>query len=112
MERTKTWDDTTIVISSDHWWRTEYWDVRKPIWSRADDAYSAEGADHRIPFLVKLRGQKTGSKYEASFNTVLTHDLILDVLRKKISAPEQVSAWLDAHKTIGESPYQAYDDTQ
>ena len=50
MERNGTWDTTTIVVSSDHWWRTEYWDVRKPIWSRADDSYRGEGANHRIPF--------------------------------------------------------------
>ena len=111
MERTGTWDTTTVVISSDHWWRTEYWDIRKPIWSPADNSYRGEGADHRIPFLIKLGGQKTGSRYEASFNTVLTHDLILEVLNGKVSKPEQVTVWLDTHRSIGESPFQAYDDS-
>ena len=111
MERTGTWDTTTVVISSDHWWRTEFWDIRKPIWSPADNSYRGEGADHRIPFLIKLEGQRTGYRYEAPFNTVLTHDLILDVLSGKVSAPEQVTAWLDKHRSIGESPFQAYDDS-
>jgi hypothetical protein len=111
MERTGIWDTTTVVISSDHWWRTEYWDIRKPIWSPADDSYRGEGADHRIPFLIKLGGQKTGSRYEAPFNTVLTHDLVLDVLNGKVSGAEQVTAWLDTHRSIGESPFQAYDDS-
>jgi hypothetical protein len=48
--------------------------------------------------------------YEARFNTVLTHDLILEVLRGKISTPGELQSWLDSHKTIGESPYQNYDD--
>ena len=112
MERSGTWDETTVVISSDHWWRTEYWDVRKPIWSAADDAYRGEGADHRIPFLVKLGGQKTSATYNARFNTVLTHDLILEILNGKIATVEQLSAWLDTHRRIGESPYQAYDEPQ
>ena len=111
MERTGIWDTTTVVISSDHWWRTEYWDIRKPIWSPADNPYRGEGTDHRIPFLIKLEGQKTGSRYEPPFNTVLTHDLILDVLNRKVSSAEQVTAWLDTHRTIGESPFQAYDDS-
>ena len=111
MERNGAWDNSTILVSSDHWWRTEYWDVRKPIWSAADDAYRNEGANHRIPFLIKLSGQKTGAAYDAPFNTVLTHDLIMEVLDGKISTPEQVSSWLDANRRIGESPYQAYDDS-
>ncbi|HEV7681155.1 MAG TPA: sulfatase-like hydrolase/transferase [Pyrinomonadaceae bacterium] len=111
MERNGTWDNTTIVISSDHWWRTEYWDIRKPIWSSADDSFRAEGANHRIPFLVKLAGQKTSVMYDASFNTVLTHDLVLDILSGKVAAPEGLTGWLDTHKSIGESPYQAYDDS-
>jgi len=111
MEQAGTWDTTTVVISSDHWWRTEYWDMRKPIWSPADDPYRGEGADHRIPFLIKLAGQKTGTRYQAPFNTVLTHDLILDVLNGKVSGADQVTTWLDTHRTIGESPFQAYDDS-
>jgi hypothetical protein len=111
MERNGTWDNTTIVISSDHWWRTEYWDIRKPIWSSADDSFRGEGANHRIPFLVKLAGQKTNVTYDATFNTVLTHDLILDILSGKMAAAEDLPGWLDTHTTIGESPYQAYDDS-
>jgi hypothetical protein len=112
MEQTGSWNSTTVVISSDHWWRTEYWDIRKPVWSPADDPYRGEGANHRVPFLIKLAGQKTGSEYDAAFNTVLTHDLILEVLNGKVSSPEQVTTWLDTHRTIGESPFQTYDDSQ
>jgi len=68
--------------------------------------------DHRVPFLIKLAGQKEASTYSAPFNTALTHDLILDVLKGKISTSSQVHSWLDAHRTIGESPYQTYEDTE
>ena len=29
MEQAGTWDSTTILISSDHWWRTDYWQAVK-----------------------------------------------------------------------------------
>lgn len=112
MERSGTWDETTVLVSSDHWWRTEYWQVRPPIWSRADDPYGHEKADHRIPFLVKLGGQKTSATYNAPFNTVLTHDLVLEILNGRVATVEQLSAWLDSHRSFGESPYQAYDELQ
>jgi arylsulfatase A-like enzyme len=112
MEQNGTWDNTTVLVSSDHWWRTEYWDIRQPIWSAADDAYRGEGKFHHIPFLLKLKGQKESLTYDAPFNTVVSHDLILDILRGKLSAPDQVPVWLDAHRSIGESPYQEYDDPQ
>lgn len=113
MERAGTWEGTTIVISSDHWWRKDYWRrfAVGPYWGSTDALYLGR-IDHRIPFLVRMAGQKTASRYEAPFNTVLTHDLILDIMKQRISNPEQIPAWLDMHKTIGESPYQAYDDPE
>jgi hypothetical protein len=110
MERAGTWDHTTIVISSDHWWRTDYWRPSRQFWSEADNLNEGERVDHRVPFIVKLAGQKTSASYDAAFNTVLTHDMILDVMNGKISTPSELQAWLDTHKTIGESPYQNYDD--
>jgi len=111
MEAAGTWDNTTILISSDHWWRTDFWRPQKidTYWSSADENLG-DHVDHRIPFLLRMAGQKTALTYEASFNTVLTRDLLLDIMKQKISRAEEIPAWLDTHKTIGESPYQAYDD--
>jgi hypothetical protein len=112
MERAGTWDDTTILISSDHWWRTDYWRPVKSdsFWSNADSLSQGDLVDHRIPFLVKLAGQRTALTYDAPFNTILTHDLILDIVNRKVSRADQLITWLNTHKTIGESPYQSYDD--
>jgi hypothetical protein len=114
MERAGTWDGTTIVISSDHWWRTDYWRaVKNGAWWAPTDAVNAgDHIDHRIPFLIRMAGQKSASTYEAPFNTVLTHDLILEILRRRLTSADQIPAWLDLHKTIGESPYQAYEDPE
>jgi hypothetical protein len=109
MERNGTWENSTVVVSSDHWWRTEYWNTRS-IWSAAEDVYRDEGKFHHIPFIVKLNGQKERLTYDAPFNTVVSHDLILDILSGKLAVANQVPAWLEAHRGIGESPYQNYDD--
>jgi hypothetical protein len=53
--------------------------------------------DHRVPFLLKLPGQKDGVVYDRPFNTVLSHDLLLAVLRGALRDPAAVAAWLDAH---------------
>ena len=104
MERAGTWDQTTVVISADHWWRTEMWS-RGPFLTKEDAALSGTKMDHRIPFVVKLAGQQEPVIYDHPFNTVLTHDLLLALLRGEVSSPQTVAAWLDAHRTIGDSPY-------
>lgn len=111
MEEAGLWEKTTVVLSSDHWWRTDYWDTR-PFWTPGDEASRGVRVDHRIPFLVKLAGDKTATTYDAPFNTVLTHDLILDVLSGKIKTHADLTAWLDAHRTIGESPFRSYEDEE
>jgi len=111
MEAARVWYSTTIVLSSDHWWRADLWQD-KAFWSAENASVATPLIDHRVPFLIKLAGQREASTYSAPFNTVLTHDLILDVLKGKISTSSQVHSWLDAHRTIGESPYQTYEDTE
>ena len=111
MERAGTWEQTTVVVSSDHWMRSDYWRVR-PFWTAEDTSTFDERVGHRVPFIVKLAGQKSGATYDAPFNTVLTHDLVLEVLGGRIKDAAELTAWLDAHRTIGESPYQSYEDEQ
>ncbi|MCM3902255.1 MAG: sulfatase-like hydrolase/transferase [Pyrinomonadaceae bacterium] len=111
MEQAGTWDSTSVVISSDHWWRSDYW--RKHFfWTASDQMVQGERVEHRVPFMIKLAGQKTTLPYNPPFNTVLTRSLIREVLNGNISEPGQVAAWLDTHRTIGESPYQDYEDAE
>jgi hypothetical protein len=48
-----------------------------------------------VPFLLKLAGQTTRLDYNRRFNTVMTHDLILSILRGELQDPESVARWLD-----------------
>ena len=61
--------------------------------------------DPRIPFVLKLAGPHEPITYDPAFNTVLTHDLLLALLRGEVSGPQSVVAWLDAHRSIGDSPF-------
>lgn len=104
MERAGVWDKTAIIISSDHWWRTEMWS-RGPFWTREDANHSAGRMDHRIPFVLKLAGQRQQLTYTPGFNTVITHDLVLALMRGEISNPADVATWLNEHRSTIDSPY-------
>lgn len=104
MEAAGLWDKTTVIISADHWWRTEMWS-RGPFFNREDAAIAGGKMDHRVPYIVKLAGQSEGVTYSQSFNTVITHDLILALLHGELSKSESVVAWLDNHRAVADSPY-------
>jgi hypothetical protein len=93
MEHARLWDRSTILVTSDHALRTSIWKQQLPSeFAGADDTYDA-----RVPFLVKLATQDTPLVYEKEFNTVVTAELLLAILRKEIQAPEEAARWLDAH---------------
>jgi hypothetical protein len=81
MERAGTWDSTTVLFTSDHPYR---------------EAEQLDGkSDPRIPFVLKLAAQKEGVVYQHGFNTVLTGELLLGVLRGEITGPPSATAWLN-----------------
>jgi len=105
MEKSGAWNDSIVIVSADHWWRSDFWSTHFG-WAE-DDRRALGPVDHRIPFLVRF-GQARGKSYAPQFNTVLTHDLVLAILGGEVRDAEGVSAWLDAHKSIGDSPYSVY----
>jgi hypothetical protein len=85
MESSGEWEKTWIILSADHSWReSKLYDNRR---------------DYRVPFLVKPPGAGEPAAYPQKFNTVLTHDLILAILRGEITNRQNVPAWLDTHGT-------------
>jgi arylsulfatase A-like enzyme len=84
MENAGTWDSATVLFTSDHPYR---------------EATQLDGkSDSRIPFLLKLASQKQGVEYGARFNTVLTGDLLIGVLRGEITDAASATAWLDRNR--------------
>jgi hypothetical protein len=83
MEASSLWDRTWLIISADHSWReSRVYDGRR---------------DLRVPFIIKSPKAADAVTYSPQLNTVLTHDLILAILRGEISGQNEVVAWLGAH---------------
>jgi Sulfatase len=84
LEEAHAWDITTVLVSSDHWYRE----------SQAFDGKT----DKRVPFLVKMAGQTAPVGCDTPFNTSLTQGLVVAILRKEVVSPHDVLAWLDLHR--------------
>ncbi|MFL6228811.1 MAG: sulfatase-like hydrolase/transferase [Pyrinomonadaceae bacterium] len=103
MEEAGVWDSTTVIVTSDHWWRVGEWESHGAL-SKEDVELWEKRTDHRVPFILKLAGQKEGATYDAGFNTVLTQDLVLTILGGNVTDAEGARRWLDAHRTFADSP--------
>jgi hypothetical protein len=104
MELKGVWDNTTILITSDHWWRP-FWKAHK-IWTAEDESAMGNTLDRRVPFVLKMPGAATQRvAFDAPFNTVLTQDLLLAILRGEVVDTKGAAAWLEKNRSIGRSPY-------
>ena len=84
MENAGTWDSTTVLFTSDHPYR---------------ESMQLDGKnDPRIPYILKLASQKEGVEYTQQFNTVLTADLLIEVLRGEIADARSAAEWLDRNR--------------
>jgi hypothetical protein len=84
METSGQWNKTWLIVSTDHSWRE----------SRVYDGKR----DLRVPFLIKAPGKGKSITYSPQLSTVLTHDLILAILRGEVRDQESAVTWLDAHR--------------
>jgi len=106
MEPDGTWDTTHVLLTADHSLRTNFWG-QQVFWTR-EEALATGGTElPHVPFLLKLAGQKTAQTYHSPFNTIVTHDLILALLRQQLAEPESVGQWLDHHRTRAHVPPRA-----
>ena len=90
MEQKGIWDGALVIVSSDHHWRT--------------NTYDGQLDKQHVPFLVKFPYQRRAYAYDGRFNTLLTKELILGVMDKKIHSPEEAASWLDRTMRKGATP--------
>jgi Sulfatase len=81
MEASGQWDKTWLIVSADH--------------SLGGSLFGGE--DRRVPFIVKPPGANNPVTYSPQFNTIVTHDLILAILRGEIASQRELVPWLDNH---------------
>lgn len=91
MEQAGTWDTSWVLISADHWWRAA--------------AHYDGKTDHRVPFILKAPGRNPPATYSPAFNTVISQQLILAILRGEVAHAEDVVPWLDQHRVAPPKTY-------
>ena len=94
METAGTWENTWLLLSSDHWWR---------------DAARYDGkTDHRVPFIIKAPGKNQSLTYDNRFNTVVSYQLIVSIFKGELTDSTQLSHWLDTFRTYYGPTYKAF----
>jgi hypothetical protein len=84
LERAGMWDDTSLLVSSDH-------SLRNP----KQHAGIAAPPSPLIPFLLKLAGDNSAVSYRRPFNAVLSKDLLLNIMRGRVRGNREAAVWLD-----------------
>jgi hypothetical protein len=109
MEREKVWDKTIVIITSDHWWRRDPGKIKEFLLTDEERSIVSEEMDYRVPFMIKTVGNEGESDpplvYDSEFNTVLTQDLILKMLKGEISSKRDIERFLENNRSIGKTPY-------
>ena len=94
MENANLWVNSIIIVSSDHKWRIE---ANKNFLSK-EELEITQVTDHKqIPFFLKLKAQHKSFVYEKPFNTVITSDLILALMKGELVTADDVQKWLDSN---------------
>ncbi len=93
LEQAGRWDSTTILLTSDHPLRVKIWQSMFPGRGLPANVQQSQ----RVPFLLKMAGEKDGMEYPHAMQTVVSKDLLLEILAQKVTTAEQVGAWLDTH---------------
>jgi hypothetical protein len=97
------WDRSTVLVSSDHSYRTLSWEKFAQIRTVEMVKETAMKRYPYVPFFLKLPGQHQAVNYDREFNNALTSDLILQLLNEKLPATKDAVAWLDAHANLSEA---------
>jgi hypothetical protein len=112
MEDAGVWEETAVIVSSDHWWRArELWSpvtgrpTARVYWHAEDIQMQPPTPEYKVPFILKLPRQHQGVVYTPAFNTIVSHDLVLALLRGDVQTAGSAVSWLDSHRSFGVSPY-------
>ncbi len=93
MEHGGLWDGSTVIITSDHWWR--HIGPGEENMTQRDVGGAIVGRrERRVPFMVKLPRQTTSVRVEGTLETLVLHDLVLASLGGQVNGPDDTAAWL------------------
>jgi Sulfatase len=102
LEQHGSWDDTVLLVSSDHPLRAAV--LRSAgAWSEEEARAMGDRTCSYVPFILKMPGQRRPIRYDGAFNTVVSGDLILAILRGEVKSAENAAQWLNANAQNGPS---------
>ena len=93
IDATSAASETTVIVSSDHSWRTAIW-RKKEGWSAEDDRTSGGQFDDRPVLMIHFPGQAFKEDVTAAVPELLEHDIVTDMLRGEIRDGEDFDAYL------------------
>ena len=85
--------ETTVIVSSDHSWRTPMWRA-SPDWTAEEEQFAQGGFDRRPVFMVHFPGQKSGEEIAMPTPELMEHDIVEAMLRQQIASAEEMDAMI------------------
>lgn len=83
------WDTTLLIVTSDHAFHPWRWNP---------PGTPEEKISRRIPFFVKFPAEVNFAvTHERPFNAIIIHDLVLEVMKKRVKTMRDFTRWLDRH---------------
>lgn len=76
MESAGVWERSSVILTSDH-------------------SLRARGGGRRVPFLLRLAGQRDPRPFTGRLSTIVTQELALRILAGRITTADGAAAWLD-----------------
>lgn len=92
-EAAGTWEDTTWILTSDHWWKSEFWKT-EPGWTEEEQRLATGETDPRVPFFLKIAGEHDAVEYPAPLEIVIIPRLIEALWDGRIHTHRELYRWL------------------
>jgi len=86
------WDSSIIIVTSNHWLRTEKGFVDQYIEEETNEfkACIEKRKAPYVPMLIKMPNQNSKKEINKEINSLIIHDLVLDIMKKKIKTADDV----------------------
>ncbi len=82
LEQSQQWDASTIIVTSDHWLRTQKGFVDAYLEQESDEFQKLveKRTECYVPLLIKLQNQQQIIHYKDSIDAIFIHDLVLNLM--------------------------------
>jgi Sulfatase len=92
LQEKQIWDNSIIILTSDHWLRTEkgfidqFLEQENPEFKKLIKKRKAP----YVPFIIKMPHQRKMKQINAEFNSLILHDIVVDIMSEKITDSNDV----------------------